>query len=442
MTTSKHAMEQDELMAYLDGELPTDRAAAAVAHLERCPECQTFAADFRILSRQLMAWEVEASDSVIPLRIVEALEQREQKPEGSRISSPPRLRNRVMMHRWSWAGAFAILCIVVGLGIKLTTFEKKSHRSELARSGYHQWLAAPAASPAAGSKRLNETVTLSTPGVAADSNGLFHGLGDHAENSFSIDGQPVTDQQDKIFGGLQQFWKLNPPGSAPMIIRAAGITLTTDDFDKARAALDEILKRHRGYIGELNVSTPTGSGRSFTATLRIPADQIEATIADLRKLGRVESESQSGQEVTAQYVDLEARLANARHTEERLTALLSQRTGKLSDVLAFEKEIDRVRGDIESMEAERKNLANQVGYATISATVTEDYKAQLQLAPISTSSQIHNAAVEGYRTMVEGVFGVVLFLFSYGPSLLLWCGILFFPVRAMWRRVRRSLARD
>ena len=46
---------------------------------------------------------------------------------------------------------------------------------------------------------LSSLVTLSTPGIAADSNGLFHGIGDHAENSFSIDGQPITDQQSKVF---------------------------------------------------------------------------------------------------------------------------------------------------------------------------------------------------------------------------------------------------
>ena len=49
------------------------------------------------------------------------------------------------------------------------------------------------------SSSLSSLVTLSTPGVAADSNGLFHGLGDHAENSFSLDGQPITDQQSKVF---------------------------------------------------------------------------------------------------------------------------------------------------------------------------------------------------------------------------------------------------
>ena len=54
-----------------------------------------------------------------------------------------------------------------------------------------RWRASP--------RRLSSLVTLSTPGVAADSNGLFHGLGDHASNSFSIDGQSITDQQSKVF---------------------------------------------------------------------------------------------------------------------------------------------------------------------------------------------------------------------------------------------------
>ncbi len=416
MTTSRHAIEPEELMAYLDGELPADRAATAVAHLEHCLECQSLAVELRGAFRQMMTWEVEAVDSSIPPRILAALQQREQKPESPAITPTLPFRNKVMMRRWMWAGAFAILCIVVGVGTQLAPNRQAMHLMTSTRA-----------------RPASESVALPSPEIAADSNGLFHGLGDHAQNSVSVDGQPMTDQRGKVFDKIGTQLQ-NSLGVGPMIIRTAGITITTSDFGNARAALEDILKRHHGYVGELNVSTPTGSARSISATLRVPADQLGATMADLRKLGRVESESQSGQEVTAQYVDLEARLTNAKHTEERLTDLLSQRTGKLSDVLAFEKEIDRVRGEIESMEAERKNLSNQVDFATISATVAEDYKAQLQLAPVSTSSQIHNAAVEGYRTVVEGVVGVILFLFSYGPIMLVCAGILFFPARAAWRR--------
>jgi len=434
--TNKHPIETEELMAYLDGELPADRATVAVAHLERCPDCQAFAAEVRDVSRRLMAWEVEAPAPHVPAKIIAELEERERKRQKPTTSSPIP-RTRLMTRRWAWAGAFAILCVVVGLMVETPLY--KVQRMERATG-----LSVP--QTAARTKRVTESANAAT-GAAADSNGLFHGLGDHAKNSFSRNGQPLSDQQSKEFektvlsAELQSPASMNLKNSAgPMIIRTAGVTLTTNDFDRARAGLDEILKRHRGYIGELNVSTPTGSGRSFTATLRVPGDQLDATISDLRKLGRVESESQSGQEVTAQYVDLEARLANARHTEERLTDLLRQRTGKLSDVLAFEKEIDRVRGEIEQMEAERKNLRNQVEFAAISATVSEEFREQLQL-PVSTSGRMRNAAVDGYRTMVEGVVGLVLFLFSYGPSLLLWGGILFFPARFAWKKVQRRFAR-
>lgn len=68
--------------------------------------------------------------------------------------------------------------------------------------------------------------------------------------------------------------------------------------------------------------------------------------------------SQGGEEVTQQYVDLLARLANGIHTEQRLTEILRTRTGKLQDVLKVELEIDRVRGEIEEMRRKRKNSAS------------------------------------------------------------------------------------
>jgi hypothetical protein len=225
-----------------------------------------------------------------------------------------------------------------------------------------------------------------------------------------------------------------------MIIRTAQLSLIAKDFDRARANLEVILKRHRGYVGELDARGITGSGRTLAATLRVPADQLDATLTEVKALGRVESESQNGEDVTSQYVDLRARLDNAAHTEGRLSDLLRDRTGKLPDVLAVEQELARVRGEIEQMEAERKNMANQLSYATLRATIAEDYQAQLQVVPPSTFTRLGNAAVEGYRGMVDGVVGLALFLLSIGPSLMLWGGILFFPARLGWKKVRRSFA--
>jgi len=63
MTKTNHPIEQEELMAYLDGELATDRAVTAAAHLEHCQECQRLADDLKGMSQKLMEWEVETSDT-------------------------------------------------------------------------------------------------------------------------------------------------------------------------------------------------------------------------------------------------------------------------------------------------------------------------------------------------------------------------------------------
>ena len=228
------------------------------------------------------------------------------------------------------------------------------------------------------------------------------------------------------------------PATTPMIIRTAALAVTTKDFDKARAQVEDILKHHRGYIGSLNITAHPGAGRTLSASLRVPSPQLDGAIIELKALGRLDSESQNGEDVTSEYVDLNARLDNSRHTEQRLTDLLQNRTGKLSDVLSVENELARVRGEIESMEAERKTMANQVDFATLNLTLNEDYRAQLQVVPPSTSTRLINAAVEGYRNLTDGLMSVALFFLTSGPSLLLWAAILFIPTRFAWKRLRRS----
>jgi negative regulator of sigma E activity len=412
MISNNHPIEQEDLMAYLDGELSTDRAAATLAHLERCAECQTIASDLRGVSRRLLAWEVEASGPRLAQSIANALETFKPEPGSDVKIARRRWQDRLDLRRWSrqtWGVAVVSVAVIVVLIVGSIPMRR-----------YEPGL---------------RSMSLPPPPPNIPVNGRQF---DKLDASIK--------PQDSERSANTQTTILATPGdftvglSGPMIVRTAALALSTGEFDKARARLDDILKRHHGYVGELNVATPVGNGSTFTATLRVPADQLEATLADLKGLGRVESESQNGREVTAQYVDLEARLSNARNTEERLTNLLRQRTGKLSDVLAVETEIDRVRGEIEQMEAEKKNLANQVTFATITATVREDYQAQLQVVPATTFGRLHNAAVEGYRDMVDGVVSTALFLLSYGPSLLLWGGLLFFPARSLWRRVRQKLA--
>ena len=361
MSTSDHMVGQEEVMAYLEGELALDREAVVAAHVERCQECQRLAGDLQGVSRRLTEWQV-SPPRFRPLNF-----------------GMPASRGRRLWPRWAlgFAGVVVAALAVVQL-LQLAQMENRQ-----------------VASP-----------RLLRPGAS-----MVAQLRDGADS-------------------------LLEAGKAPMIAHTAELVLATSQFDQARTGLEDIVKRHNGYIGELNVSAASDAGRTLNATLRVPADQLDAALAEVKKLGRVESESRKGEEVTEQYVDLEARLANARNTEQRLTDLLRQRTGKLSDVLSVETELGRVRGEIERMDAQRKNLAKRVEFATLNARVTEDYKAQLHLAPDSTLAQFRNAAVEGYRSMVTGLVSVALALLSYGPSILLLAGILFFPARWAWRKWR------
>jgi anti-sigma factor RsiW len=424
--SQNHPFEQEELMAYLDGELSTDRAAAAVVHLERCPDCQRVAAVLREVSQDLMAWEVGSSSSRIEAGISSALEERGRESAGSTADKEiPAGVSRVRRFAPLVFGFVALgLVVFVGLSVK----NSRSNRTfQSVASSVSVGEPTAEGAPVNGRTYSNLEQLLEAqraPGMPLPAKSkLKFGRKENPGSSFA-----------GIMGGTDS---VALPPNRPMIVRTAGVTLTARDFDQARAGLDDILQRHRGYVGELNVNTPAGVGRTLTATLRVPADQLDATLAEVRKLGRVEAESQSGQEITAQYVDLEARLSNSRNTERRFIDLLQQRTGKLADVLAVETELSRVRGEIESMESQRKSLAKQVDFATLNATVNEDYKAQLQVVPSSTSTQFRNAAVDGYRSMVDGIVGVAVFLFSYGPSLLFWAALLFFPVRFFWRKLRR-----
>src|SRR5215472_1181351 len=337
MSSKNHSIEHEELMAYLDGELATDRAVEAAAHLERCEVCQELAAELRKMSQEMMGWEIEELEPAedIPIALAAALEER------PRVARKPEARGRRRLftpRRLAWAGGATALVLValvffvsrLSLGPQYD-FRLREKPQAQVTDGHADAISAQLVSP-------NEASPSKSLSGYSGSAGKLEKDEDGEANSPEDDSRPEVPE-------------------IPMIARTAGLTLVAKEFDKTRASVEEILKRHSGYIGELSVSAPSDAGRTLTATLRIPAPQLEAALAELKQLGRVENESQGGEEVTQEYVDLTARLANAQHTEKRLTEILSSRTGKLQDVLKVELEIDRVRGEIEQMVAQKKELA-------------------------------------------------------------------------------------
>lgn len=521
MSTSQHPIEREELMAFLDGELPAERAASAAEHLKRCTECQKLARDLQQVSQALVSWEVEPAGSEIPASIAVALDEKASRQKTA-ISRRWAFRKFVAWPQFAWAGGLAAATLLV-IAISVPNLLKsrfaanepasiKQVRAVAEARGEQTALSQATSSPTRTPRQIAEEPTLSnyisassgrvprksrTKGADVNGNLLSAASSVNTQDAYSYyqlaPGSAVsppppvpmakplprraekftvtatapattlhfaahgeTSEKQDLIGGVEGSGKGHAtPGkptqsavevdtsaeeiTGPMVIRTAELALTSKDkdFDQAQSRVEEILKRHHGYVGEMNLNTPTGSARSLTATLRVPANQLEATLADLKQMGRVEKESQNGEEVTQQYVDLEARLRNSRNTEQRLIELQRERTGKLSDVLSVEMQISRVRGEIEQMEGQRKAMRNQVDYATLTLTISEDYKAELKVVPPSTGTLIRNAAVDGYRSLIDGLLGLLLWLLSWLPSLLLWFAVLFFPARYTWRRLKQ-----
>lgn len=393
MNRIMHPVEQEELMAWLDGELSAERGAAVAAHVKACEECLALAEEFRRVSAQMAEWEVESSPVSFADRVNAALQgSTENRKAKAPFALPERRR---WIPTWAWQlGAVAVLLVVIA-AISIPNLL----RSRMARSD------------------ANERAT-----------GLFSGA----------PGEFAPSAAAKPQGGRAE--ASIPQPSGPMIVRTASVTIVTKEFDATRAAMERLVRQHGGYLANLNVSGQSGTGRALTATLRAPADRLDSLLAELKRLGRVEAESQAGEEITQQYVDLAARLKNARVTEQRLAQILAQRTGKVADVLEVEREIARVRGEIERMDAQRKTMENQVSFATVKFELREEYQAQLEVAPPSTWSRLRNAAVEGYHSVVETAIGLAVFLLSDGPTIVLWGLLLFWPARLLWRRFRRAAA--
>jgi hypothetical protein len=442
MTSNQHLIEPEELMAYLDGELPADRATEVAEHLRECRECQILSAEFKSISEGLTTWEVPAVPVELGHELEAGLQERPQNKAGWR-GWLPIFRHGTALQ---WAGGAIAASIVAVLIVSSSTLRlSKGHRANMN--------AAPAVQMAARSQTNAQGVVGGVPGgVTAGNVGSvrdFIAAQDLANMSESKRAELLQRMETAQMGSSMTVTEPTAiPARAtggdrdatptpPMILRTAQIVVIAQNLDKARAGVDEIVQRYGGYLGDLNATAPSDGPRKLTATLRIPAGQLDAALAEVKKLGRVESESQSGQDVTAQYVDLEARLSNARNTERRLIDLLNQRTGKLSDVLEVETEVSRVREEVERMEGERRLMAKQVEFATVTATLSEEYKAPARALPDSLGTRFRNAAVEGYQSVVDFVIGVILFFISNGPMLLVWVAILFFPVRWAYRRMRK-----
>lgn len=239
-----------------------------------------------------------------------------------------------------------------------------------------------------------------------------------------------------------------------LVIRTKSMTLEVKDARKALTAVQELAKRFSGYVTDSSISsdgslilpyaetapdqqsrtrTPSsGAPGPYTArvTVKVPAKNFESLIVEARKLGDVEAELEQEEDVTQQHIDLKARLKNLRAEEERLIKFFDA-ARSVKDMLAIEKELGRVRGEVESLTAQISYLDRQAAMASLTLTMHEPERVALPAG--AQGWGVVRAFTQAIRNFVDVVNFLIMLTGAVLPLLLL--------MLAVWLLVRWYLRR-
>lgn len=218
---------------------------------------------------------------------------------------------------------------------------------------------------------------------------------------------------------------------APLIVKTAELSIVvprgrfTDAFAKASAVASPL----GGYVE--SSSTSGTRSKSGELTIRVPADRFDAALAALRPLGRIESQAIEGQDVTAQYVDLTARLHTWQAQEQALLRLMAKATS-VSDTLRVQAQLQHVQLTIEQLKGQIRVMRNRAANATITVALREP-------GPAAPAVQtVQNPSIgTAFRRALAGVLNVVVAIvvgLGYLVPIALLVGVAWLAVRSVRRR--------
>ncbi len=198
------------------------------------------------------------------------------------------------------------------------------------------------------------------------------------------------------------------------IIQRASLSIEVLDFQASSNALVLIVERSGGFISD-SYSYVTDNGyKRGEFTIRVPTDEFLSVISEIEQIGNVKSKHTSGQDVTEEYIDLKARVNNLERQEQRLLEILDM-ANNTTEVLEVEREIWRVRGEIEQLTGRLNYLENRIELATISVSLYEQ-------EPITHSWGIRDAFRAAFEAFVSVIRGLII-LVGYAVPILILVGL-------------------
>lgn len=207
------------------------------------------------------------------------------------------------------------------------------------------------------------------------------------------------------------------------LIKTVNMSVETRDFDTLISLVEDKVQTLGGYIENSNIYNGS-SYHSYTETrnasfiIRIPKDKLDSFVSDVKGISNVTNCSQSVQDVTLTYVDMDSHKKALIVEQERLTELLSI-AETVEDILTIENRLSDVRYEIESMESRLRSYDNQVDYSTVYMDI---YEVE-ELTPVvkeTTGERIVNGFMSSIRNVTEGIREFFIGLIIRLPYLIEW----------------------
>lgn len=217
-----------------------------------------------------------------------------------------------------------------------------------------------------------------------------------------VGGRVASDTEQSAPAPAAQPWSQRSAvdDASRLIVRTGRASIEVDSLERSMAELRQIVLRAGGFVADAAIQSGRNQLRSATLELKVPASRFDELTTSLEPLGRLQYVNVGAEDVSEEFVDLSARVANAHRLEDRLIELLRTRTGKLQDVLTVERELARVREEIERMEGRLRFLKASAQLSTLSVSLYEP-------APIVASHPGRSVIGEAFKTAWRNFVGVV-----------------------------------
>jgi hypothetical protein len=387
----------DEIDSWLavdiHGELPDDERSALHAHLVECAACRKAHQENKVMNTILEETLAhEKPDPAFEQRMLAGFRQRI--PQRSRLVKV--LVDLMRLRAAQIAAVAALLLALVQIGRMITgegttvsgdreyvseegyaltddlsaPRRSENHDKEIAAGKPGSGFGATAPQPAAAS------ATPQQPKVQSELHDVVEAPSGKARPIKAPQTASSEESEPMLMEETAESPEIAPaPGGVPTanrkLIRNADVELEIMNFDDAVQKITAFATEEHGYVATSSSEKQVNGKLKGEMVVKVLPENLDRFLQKVRALGELKNQTLGTEDVTKAYFDTDARLKNARVMEQRLIEMLKTKTGKVADLLQVEKELGRVREEIEKMQGELKYWDSQVQFATVTISLAE-----------------------------------------------------------------------